>query len=258
MISRTMTHLIIVPCYNEAQRWNSDYWRDLLNVEGITWLFVNDSSTDDTHEILTQFVDQNAISPQHASVLSLESNVGKGEAIRSGWLHALVGDSSSTANYASAGFIDADGAFQRIDLERIASTFMEKVTHSSFQAVWSSRVALAGRNIERHAIRHYIGRLVATFLSAGGHALPYDTQSGLKLFATNDEFRSAIQEPFTTRWLFEMEIVTRYQSISGSPIKIWEMPLLNWRDVGESKITKRESLRILKELGLIKRLQKKN
>jgi len=252
-----MKALMVVPCYNEAQRWNSDYWRDLLNVEEITWLFVNDGSTDDTHEILTQFVGENSRNPQHASFLSLKDNVGKGEAIRSGWLHALEGDSSSTANYASAGFIDADGAFERVDLERMVGTFTEKVSEGTFQSVWSSRVALAGRNIERHASRHYIGRLVATFLSAGGHALPYDTQSGLKLFATNQEFMAAIQQKFETRWLFEMEIVTRYQVSSGAPLKIWEMPLLNWRDVGGSKITKRESARIIQELLLIKRIQKR-
>ena len=254
MIGRTMTHLMIVPCYNEAQRWNSDYWRDLLQVDGITWLFVNDGSTDNTYEILTQFVGENS---QNSSYLSLQGNVGKGEAIRSGWLHGLKSNPEKSGEFAGAGFIDADGAFERVDLERLTNKFTERVFEDSFQSVWSSRVALAGRNIERHASRHYIGRLVATFLSIGGHTLPYDTQSGLKLFATSQEFMGAIQSRFETRWLFEMEIVTRLQADFGAPLKIWEMPLLNWRDVGESKITKRESFRILQELRQIKKLQKK-
>jgi len=253
-----MTHLMIVPCFNEAQRWNSDYWSDLLKVDGIRWLFVNDGSTDKTHEILAEFVEKYSRDDQHASFLSLQVNVGKGEAIRNGWLDSLNRLHSNSSDISGFGFIDADGAFEKSDIERIVNTFDEKVKHGSFQTVWSSRVALAGRNIERHASRHYIGRLVATFLSTGGHELPYDTQSGLKIFVNTPEVVSTIQKPFETRWLFEMEMVTRYQSDFQVPLQIWEMPLLNWRDVGESKISKRESVRIMKELGKIKKLQKQH
>jgi dolichyl-phosphate beta-glucosyltransferase len=247
-----MTHLIVVPCFNEAQRWNEDYWTHMTNIDNVDWLFVSDGSTDGTNEILKSFVASHANSKGNIETLILVKNVGKGEAIRQGW------HSKRDAHYESIGFMDADGAFNQRDLIALLEEYENHVDRGDFDAVWSSRVALAGRNIERHASRHYIGRLVATFLSTGGHALPYDTQSGLKLFVNTTEVVSTIQKPFETRWLFEMEIVTRYQSDFQVPLQIWEMPLLNWCDVGESKITKRESVRIIRELLRVKKLQKHN
>jgi len=52
------------------------------------------------------------------------------------------------------GFVDADGAFNRIDVERILTEFDKYVMQSHFDAVWSSRVALAGRSIDRQTSRH--------------------------------------------------------------------------------------------------------
>jgi len=212
--------MIVVPCVNEAERWNSDYWRDLLNVDGIKWLFVNDGSTDKTHEILAEFVEKHSRDTQHASVLSLHVNVGKGEAIRTGWLHTLNRNHSNSSDISGFGFIDADGAFEKSDIERIVNTFDEKVKHGSFQTVWSSRAALAGRNIKRHANRNYIGRLVATFLSTGGQVLPYDTQFGLKIFVNTPEVVSTYQKQFEIRWQFELEMVTRHQAVFEVPPQI--------------------------------------
>ena len=254
ILAPTMTHLIVVPCYNEADRWNPSYWMDLVSIKGVRWIFVNDGSLDATQDLLTHFVNVYCEGIKSASVLSLETNVGKGEAIRQGWNHAM--STEHLQKFSSVGFIDADGAFEKSDIERILATFKSKVTGGPFQSVWSSRVSLAGRNIERHARRHYIGRIVATFLSAGGYELPYDTQSGLKLFENTPAFQDAIQLPFRTRWLFEMEIMGNYQFIHGDSMSIWEMPLLNWRDVGSSKITRYEAIRIVKELIVIKGIQR--
>lgn len=55
--------------------------------------------------------------------------------------------------------------------------------NSTFDALWSSRVALSGRFIQKLASRHYMGRVVATLLSVDGNSISYDTQSGVKLFA---------------------------------------------------------------------------
>jgi dolichyl-phosphate beta-glucosyltransferase len=241
---------MVVPCFNEAARWDADYWANMACLDNVDWVFVDDGSTDQTQEILTDFVQQQLKIGATVGLLSLQENAGKGEAIRQGWLSQPVED------YDSIGFIDADGAFQRIDVERILTEFDKHVVQSHFDAVWSSRVALAGRSIERQTSRHYIGRVVATFLSLGGHSIPYDTQSGLKLFAANATLWESLNSPFETRWLFEIEMVAKYQRISGQELRIWEMPLDFWEDVAGSKIGFGESLRIIRELIKVKGVQK--
>lgn len=236
---------LVVPCFNEAHRWDRAYWADMLQVPDVEWLFVDDGSSDGTREQAEALGEVGK-----ATVLSLQPNGGKGEAIRRGWQHAL--DSGA---YAAIGFMDADGAFNRADVEALVSDYRERVESGTFDAVWSSRVALSGRNIQRHAWRHYVGRAVATGLSVGEVSIPYDTQSGLKLFRADEAFARTLATPFATRWLFEIELMARYRAANKRPMAIWEMPLAYWVDVAGSKMTTRESMRVIRELMTAKRLQ---
>lgn len=219
-------------------------------IPNIDWVFVDDGSTDTTPEKLADFVSSHSEGGKNVSLLTLPANVGKGEAVRAGWL------SRSHQDYDSVGFLDADGAFNRQDVERILTEFDTYVFNSTFAAVWSSRVALSGRLIERQTSRHYIGRVVATFLSMGGNSIPYDTQSGLKLFAATPGLWNCLESPFETRWLFEVEIAARYRKAAGGELAIWEMPLDFWQDIAGSKIGFGESLRIMRELIKVKSVQK--
>lgn len=236
---------LVVPCFNEAHRWDPGYWADMLQVPDVEWLFVDDGSSDGTHE-LAEALGQVG----KTTVLSLQPNGGKGEAIRRGWLHAL-----ETGAFAAIGFMDADGAFNRADVEALIGEYREHVERGGYDATWSSRVALAGRNIQRHAWRHYVGRAVATGLSIGEDNIPYDTQSGLKLFRADDAFARTLTTPFETRWLFEIELMARYRAANSRPMAIWEMPLAYWVDVAGSKMTMRESMRVMRELMTAKRVQ---
>jgi len=245
---QSMKTLVVVPCFNESSRFNPEYWLKMDTFESIDWLFVDDGSTDRTREIIEDYL--HSSSTGRSFMLSLDKNVGKGDAIREGWIR------SGMKGYDSLGFIDADGAFNKTDLEQVLDAYSTHVEDGDFKAIWTSRVALAGRSIERKSSRHYIGRIVATALGWGGHQIPYDTQCGLKIFKTDNNFESVIQRSFETRWLFEMEILIKYRQVTGTPLKVWEVPLDFWNDVPGSKITRKESFRILGELLKIKRLQK--
>lgn len=244
-----MTYLLVVPCFNEAHRWSGEYWAEMCSTADVHWLFVNDGSTDRTSEVLSALARHSNI-----DVLDLQVNVGKGEATRSGILWALNSDRRSVQG---VGFMDADGAFHRTDVERLAHRFAELMVESDIDAVWSSRVALAGRDIHRSQFRHYLGRAVATLLSVGAEALPYDTQSGLKFFRPSRELRACLEQPFSTRWLFEIEMLMRWKHITGQAMRVREEPLEFWQDVAGSKVTLGESKRIARELLRIKRLQRR-
>lgn len=240
--------VLVVPCYNEARRWDREYWAAFTSLSAVSWKFVDDGSADGTRRLIEQ-----AASEHGASALCLDRNVGKAEAVRRGMLDA----GRDLADGSFVGFLDADGAFSRTDVERLIASYSQFVESAGrFDAVWSSRVALAGRSIRRSTARHYIGRFVATLVSLGFDAIPYDTQSGLKLFCWDSRLRQALAEPFQTRWLFELEILNRWIAATGHPLRVWEEPLLDWAEVGGSKVTRRESVRIVRELTEIKRQQR--
>ncbi len=238
---------IVVPCFNEARRWNPEYWNTLLGLPIITWLFVNDGSTDQTEALVTE-----SLKGTSAELLTLDPNKGKAEAVRQGLTQFLT----TNRNLDAVGFMDADGAFNAMDVLDLTDVYRRVIqTDPRVDAVWSSRVALAGRNIQRSSKRHYIGRAVATVVSIGQPAMPYDTQSGLKLFRTSEILSRVLADRFETRWMFELEMLARWQQTSGRSMVIWEEPLNYWHDVPGSKISGAETLRIARELWKIKRIQ---
>ena len=238
---------IVVPCFNEAERWNEDYWRAMVDRVAATFLFVDDGSSDETPALLEQLHDVSQV-----QVLTLPRNGGKAEAVRAG-MNQLLG----YADIDGVGYLDADGAFHQDDVVGIADIFSERVATREFDAVWSSRVALSGRDIERSQSRHYVGRIVATYLSASETSFPYDTQSGYKLFVDSETLRRCLALPFVTRWLFEIELLARWRRDSGAPMQIWEEPLDYWHDVPGSKINFTESWRIVRELMKVKAEQRR-
>jgi glycosyltransferase involved in cell wall biosynthesis len=245
-----MSLFLVVPFFNEAARWDEDYWASMVRDTDATFVFVNDGSTDDTGNVLASFASQHRVLTTH-----VERNAGKAEAVRHGWQEILR--TYPREDIDALGFVDADGAFTSEDVSRLIHRANSSPTDPEAEAWWSSRVALAGRNIQRNMWRHYLGRGVATFLSWGEASIPYDTQSGLKIFQPNDFFLASIDVPFKTRWLFEMEILIRFAQLAGRPMNVWEMPLSTWIDVAGSKVTGHESVRVARELIRLKSLQRR-
>lgn len=241
-----MSVSIVVPCFNESERWNPDHWSTLTSLHGFHWTFVDDGSQDATPQLIAEVCKRT-----NCDDLLLPRNYGKAEAVRLGLLHTHARDAEATA----IGFMDADGAFKVDDTKRLASLFDSMSNGTQHvDAVWSSRVALSGRQVRRSPRRHYLGRLAATLISLNDPDMPYDTQSGFKLFRPSTEFIEVLQLPFMTRWLFDVEILIRFRKIHGQPMKVWEEPLYSWQDVPGSKVSGREMLRIGHEISIIKRL----
>ena len=231
---------MVVPCFNEENRFPLDYWREITNQTPILWYFVDDGSTDRTLKIL------NTLTSKNVRVVSLDSNSGKSEAIRQGFLMAFQGREHEIT---TIGFIDCDGTFRLDDITRLTDLARNKPEYSMF---WSSRVMLAGSQIERSNLRHYLGRIISAYIWTGLTPKIYDTQSGFKIFKNEPTLKLVMLENFKTKWFIDLEIYIRFLTHSQKALQIKEIPLEYWKEISGSKIKLSMALMIIKEVAFIR------
>jgi glycosyltransferase involved in cell wall biosynthesis len=222
---------LIVPCYNEANRLDAASFRAFLaQPAGVRLLFVDDGSHDATLSVLEQVI---AGFEQRAGILHCAKNSGKGEAVRLGILHALAHFHPQIV-----GFWDADLA---TPLTSVGALLQVLADQPQIEMVFGARVKLLGRHVHRQAIRHYLGRVFATFVSNMLGLSIYDSQCGAKLFRVTADTEAVFSQPFISKWIFDVEILARYLTIHGKqPGRlehlIYEYPLERWTDVAGSKV----------------------
>ena len=230
---------LVIPCFNEERRLIQSEITQCVATLDCVVLLVDDGSTDGTLKILNNLSLQ---SPANIQVLSLPRNVGKGEAVRSGFNYAFERGATQVL------FCDADFAVGPDDLLRICKTLAE---HAECKAVIGSRIAMVGTNIQRSIFRHYSGRAFATLVSVILGQQIYDTQCGAKVFKADNEVRRVFSKPFLSRWAFDVEIIGRLLRIVRSEQNqaiILELPLINWSEVPGSKLNLVSKLRTVAEL----------
>lgn len=223
---RSSLIVIVIPCFNEAHRLEpGPFVSFLADSDGVSFLFVNDGSTDHTAEKLEEISE---MSGSASAVLNLPENRGKAEAVREGVLRAL--DKQAT----HAGFWDGDLATPLSEIPQFISLSKDE----SKKMIFGSRIQRIGAEIHRHWYRHYPGRVIALGINSIIRLPVHDTQCGAKLFAAGLA-RQIFTEPFTSSWLFDVELFARIIALHGRPqtLKmIYEVPLRRWTDVGDSKI----------------------
>ena len=223
--------VIVIPCYNEAHRLNVHKFKEYCATShSHRFVFVNDGSNDATLKVLEALHQED---PHHFAFIDLPTNVGKAEAVRQGLLSAFA------SNPDFAGYWDADLA---TPLEAIRSFCELLESRAELEMVFGARVRLLGRSIHRNPWRHYLGRAFATAASLTLGLPIYDTQCGAKLFRASPLVRSLFQQPFTTRWLFDVEIIARLiqicqrDNLQPPSALVYEFPLDAWHDVAGSKV----------------------
>lgn len=237
--------IVVVPCFNEEHRLPVDGFRR-FQMEGqrVEFLFVNDGSTDRTRQLLEQLV---ADDPERFSLLDLDRNRGKAEAVRRGMIAAF----ERRPDF--AGFWDADLATPLGEIPTFIEVFE---TRPEVDLVFAARVRLLGRSISRNPGRHYFGRVGATLISSSLGLAVYDTQCGAKLFRTEDAIAALFAEPFISRWIFDVEIIARLVKQRGRDAAaraIYELPIRVWHDVQGSKVRSTDFFRALRDLVKIRR-----
>ena len=234
-----------MPCYNEADRLDSDAFAAFAEAHAdVRFLFVDDGSTDATRDVLATLV---ARCPERLEALSLPQNGGKAEAVRQGFLRAFAESPAPDA----VAFWDADLATPLADVPAFAEVLAGR---ERLLAVFGSRVNLLGRDVKRKLWRHYLGRVFATAASAVLRLPIYDTQCGAKLLRNDAAVRAVFARPFVSPWIFDVELLARLgdelRARGGPTLRevVFEYPLMVWRDVAGSKVRLRHFVTVFFDL----------
>jgi dolichyl-phosphate beta-glucosyltransferase len=223
---------VVVPCFNESARLRPAALEPLACEPRVRLLFVDDGSTDGTSALLEDL----ARRWDSASVVTLPTNLGKGEAVRLGLLHGLATGAEIV------GYLDADLATPAPELLRLLDIL--DGSHD-LDVVLGARVALLGHDIVRSPFRHYTGRVFATAAAIALGVPVYDTQCGAKLFRATPQLTSALATGFRSRWAFDVELLFRLlhaDDDAASLGRIREEPLLAWHDTAGSKVRLRHAV----------------
>lgn len=234
--------VVVVPCYNEQRRLKIDQFLTYgRSNEDVGFLFVDDGSSDGTARLLAAAAEEN---PDTIRFKALEENRGKAEAVRTGLRDAIA------LGARTAGYWDADLA---TPLEELSGMLRVLEGDEHLWAVLGSRVRLLGRTIVRNPWRHYLGRVFATAASLLLRMPVYDTQCGAKVFRVQDALERALERPFRTRWVFDVELLARLRGVADGELvgRLEEYPLRTWTDVEGSKIRAREFFRLGWDLARI-------
>jgi dolichyl-phosphate beta-glucosyltransferase len=247
--------VIVVPCYDEARRLNVGAFQQFATeFDSVAFLFVDDGSRDQTLQVLDHLV---ATAPDRFARLSLGRNYGKAEAVRRGLLHALASDVAGPLPAFAAPLFSAGPRKRRVvyigywdaDLATPLSTILSfrqwMEDHPQTELVLGSRVRLLGHDIQRHRMRHGLSRVFSRLASGILGFSVYDTQCGAKLIRVLPHTEHRLQQPFRSRWLFDVELLARWRCVDGRQVRnrLYEYPLESWHEMGGSKMTWRYGVR---------------
>jgi len=208
---------VVIPCFNEAFRLEPLFRLiDRQAACGWEWVLVDDGSTDRTGQALAEFARRSAA---RVHALSHERNLGKGAAVRTGVL-ATTGD--------LVGYVDADLAASPLDLGHYLAD----------PDVQAGRVLLVGirlltqeKRVQRHPLRHLIGRLYLTYVSCLTGLTVYDTQCGFKLLS-GPRARELFAHVGCRGFAFDAELILRALAAGMS---VREVPV-TWQERGRSRV----------------------
>jgi glycosyltransferase involved in cell wall biosynthesis len=212
----------------------------LKNNPHISFIFVNDGSTDNTNNVIDRI---KRFGHEKVECLTFHENRGKAEAVRCGVLKAIQ------AGAKNIGYWDADLSTPLEIIDKMIDKLNGDVTF-----VLGSRVKMLGYHIERLTLRHYAGRLFATMVSVITDLSVYDTQCGAKIFKNNRELQKAFSHPFTVNWSFDVELIGRLKIIKRAldlkPLEdsAIEYPLEKWIHHSGSKVRAIDLLIAINEL----------
>lgn len=233
---------VVIPCYNEEDRLSSNEFQDFAHKNlGYHLCFVNDGSTDGTLEVLEQLRKGNE---DTISIYNCEKNGGKAEAVRQGVLHL-----SKDSQFDYIGYLDADLSTDFRDFDELVQT----IENSEFKIVSGSRISRMGADITKESARKIISMTINLIIQKI-LGMPFkDTQCGAKIM-DREIVSNMFNKKFITRWLFDVEIFMRMRKFYGKENVqqlICEQPLKRWIHADGSKLSMKDSVKIVGQLAQI-------
>ena len=233
---------VVIPCYNEEERLLSDDFKRFVNKNlGYHLCFVNDGSKDNTLEVLKALRIGNE---DHISIYDCEKNGGKAEAVRLGMLHL-----AEQSQFDYIGFLDADLSTDFADFQDLVKT----ISNSDYQVVSGSRISRIGADITKESARKVISMSI-NFIIRKTLGMEFrDTQCGAKIM-TRKVVEDTFDKKFLTKWLFDVEIFMRMRNKYGlkeAQAMLCEKPLNRWIHADGSKLSFKDSLKIIGQIGQI-------
>ena len=232
---------IIIPCYNEANRFPTERYLQFLKQQPeVRLVFVDDGSSDTTEQVLSAIV---AAFPKQTNLIVLEKNQGKAGAVQKGILWAVTKTTSDRFAY-----LDADLSTSLEECLQLSEGIDE-----DYRFIFGSRILKTDNQIERKWYRFLIGRVVATAISTLLGISVYDTQCGCKILH-RDLVELAFKDSFSSRWLFDVEIFFRLIRAFGKEKMIAfskEVPLNQWIYTEDSRVKFTYMFRLWVDLATI-------
>jgi len=233
---------VVIPCYNEEERLLSVEFLDFVDKHsGYHLCFVNDGSKDKTLEVLNKLRKGRE---SFITVYDCEKNGGKAEAVRLGMLHMAK---KTDLDY--IGFLDADLSTDLADFDELVST----IENSNYKIVSGSRISRMGADITKESARKIISLTINYIIRKILKMEFKDTQCGAKIFH-KDVIEIAFNNKFLTKWLFDVEIFIRIRKHFGldrAKQILCEKPLKRWIHADGSKLSMKDSIKIMGQLGQI-------
>ena len=233
---------VVIPCYNEETRLLSTEFTDFIKENtGYHLCFVNDGSTDGTLQVLKALQKGKE---DFITVYDCKENGGKAEAVRQGMLHM-----AQFEDLDYIGFLDADLSTDLADFDALVT----RIENSDFKIVSGSRISRMGADITKESARKIIS-LTINFIIRKILKMEFkDTQCGAKIFS-KDVIHLSFDKKFITKWIFDVEIFLRMRKhfgIEKARQLICEKPLKRWIHADGSKLSMKDSFKIIGQLGQI-------
>lgn len=222
--------IVVVPCYNEANRLDrSAFLAALPALPQVDFLFVDDGSRDATRSMLTELAGH---APDRMTVLGLDRNQGKAEAVRHG-INAAIEQGAAVVGYWDADLATPLNAID--DMMRVLTRL------PAIEVVFGSRRTLMGHAIRRDQSRRFVSK-TCNMLARFALKMPIgDTQCGAKLFRVTPRLKTAVGTSFRAGWLFDVELFSRLkkQDTDG----FYELPLVEWTEIAGSSVSAKAVVR---------------
>lgn len=233
---------VVIPCYNEEERLLSEEFINYIDKNsGYHLCFVNDGSKDKTLDVLKELQKGRE---DFITVYDCKKNGGKAEAVRLGMLYMAK---KEDLDY--IGFLDADLSTDLADFDDLVKT----IETSEFKIVSGSRISRMGANITKESARKIISLTINFIIRTILKMNFKDTQCGAKIFH-KDVIEIAFGKKFITQWIFDIEIFKRMSihfGLKEAKAMLCEQPLKRWIHSDGSKLSMKDSVKIVGQLGQI-------